>query len=208
MPLNLSIRADVVNILADQPKPADSFLVDSNVWLFLAYTRSAQGNNPPLAYQVHRYPSYVNKALQAKARVLRSGLALAEIAHVIERTEHEIWTRNNATLKFKEYRHNMPDQRENVIGEVESAWFMVKTISIGLDITVDGTLADSALALFKSYPLDGYDILMSAASRQAGVLQIITDDCDFACVAGIQVFTANRSVLEQAKEQGRLLLRS
>lgn len=47
MPLNLTVCADVIDIRADHPKSTDSFLVDTNVWLFLAYNRATQGNNPP-----------------------------------------------------------------------------------------------------------------------------------------------------------------
>ena len=32
----------------------------------------------------------------------------------------------------------------------------------------------------------GYDILMSVASSHAGVVQLITDDCDVSCLSGIQ----------------------
>jgi hypothetical protein len=40
-----------------------------------------------------------------------------------------------------------------------------------------------------------------------GVLQLITDDGDFATVPGIQVFTANRNVINAARSQGKLQTR-
>ena len=40
-----------------------------------------------------------------------------------------------------------------------------------------------------------------------GMIQVITDDGDFATVPGIQVFTANRNVIQTAQTQGRLLNR-
>jgi hypothetical protein len=43
---------------------------------------------------------------------------------------------------------------------------------------------------------------------KAGVSQIITDDGDFATIAGIRVFTANWNVIQPAKDQGKLIVRS
>jgi hypothetical protein len=41
-----------------------------------------------------------------------------------------------------------------------------------------------------------------------GVLQIITDNGDFATVPGVQVFTANRNVIQAARTQGQLVSRT
>jgi hypothetical protein len=43
--------------------------------------------------------------------------------------------------------------------------------------------------------------------RTRGVIQLITDDGDFATIPGIQVFTANRNVVTAARAQGKLLKR-
>jgi hypothetical protein len=43
--------------------------------------------------------------------------------------------------------------------------------------------------------------------KNHGVVQVITDDGDFATVPGIQVFTANRNVISAARSQGKLLIR-
>jgi hypothetical protein len=43
--------------------------------------------------------------------------------------------------------------------------------------------------------------------RSHGVVQVITDDGDFSTVPGIQVFTANRNVIQAARAQGRLITR-
>jgi hypothetical protein len=43
--------------------------------------------------------------------------------------------------------------------------------------------------------------------KNNGIVQIITDDGDFATVAGIQVFTANRTILNAARSHGKLQTR-
>ncbi len=48
---------------------------------------------------------------------------------------------------------------------------------------------------------------MLEAMQREGLTQVITDDSDFATVAGITVFTANNNVIQQAQQQGKLILR-
>lgn len=55
--------------------------------------------------------------------------------------------------------------------------------------------------------VDGYDLFILEAMTAKGVIQVITDDGDFASVPGIQVFTSNRNVLNAAKAQNRLIAR-
>lgn len=47
---------------------------------------------------------------------------------------------------------------------------------------------------------------LEAISRaEAGQVKVITDDMDYAVVPGIQVFTNNGLVIQQATAQGKLL---
>jgi hypothetical protein len=48
---------------------------------------------------------------------------------------------------------------------------------------------------------------MLEAIKNHGVVQVITDDGGFATVPGIQVFTANKNVINAARSQGKLLIR-
>lgn len=43
--------------------------------------------------------------------------------------------------------------------------------------------------------------------EKAGIVQVITDDGDYVTVPGIKVFTANRNVIEAARNQGKLITR-
>jgi hypothetical protein len=94
MAVNYTIRADVVDIRQDTPKPSDAFLIDTNVWYWLTYTRARLADRPPLRYQINDYPAYIGKARSAKAQLYRCGLSLAELAHLIEKTEREIFIRS------------------------------------------------------------------------------------------------------------------
>jgi hypothetical protein len=68
-------------------------------------------------------------------------LILAELAHVIEKTEREICNkRTGNSLNAKEYRHNNLAERANVVAEVESAWEQVEGLAVTVDLTVNEKL--------------------------------------------------------------------
>ncbi|MFB2839275.1 hypothetical protein [Floridanema evergladense] len=201
MAVNYIVQAEVVNIQSDQPKKDDIFLVDTNVWYWLTYTKASTSAN---YYQITDYPTYIAKALAAQSLLLYCGLSLSELAHNIEQTEKQIFS---STLKPKEYRHNYPAERANMVAEIQAAWSQVISIAVSTDITVDEAITNNALTRFSTQPLDGYDLLILEAMDKAGIVQIITDDGDYVTVPGIRVFTANRNVLTAAGTQSKLLIR-
>ncbi|HHT9159848.1 MAG TPA: PIN domain-containing protein [Candidatus Brocadiaceae bacterium] len=203
MAINYTIQADVVDIRQDIPKPDNIFLVDTNVWYWLTYTRA------PKNYQTKDYPSYINKALSAKSQLHKCGLSLAELAHLIERTELEIFSKASGfdKNKKKEFRHNHPKERTNAVSEIQAAWGLVETMSQTIDIQINKHTTDDALSRLSTQILDGYDLFILESIMKAGVVKIITDDGDFSTVPNILVFTSNVNVIQAAKVQGKLLKR-
>jgi len=204
MPINYVIRAEVVDVESDTPQEEDAFLVDSNVWFWMTYTKASHGMEHWRQPLIIIYPDYINTALSAGAKLLWSGLSLAELAHLIEKKERDIF---RADLKPKEFRHNYPVQRVDVVQEIQAAWGQVKTLATPLETRIDETITDAALRRFESQLVDGYDLFILESMARAEVIQVITDDGDFATIPGIRVFTGNRSVLAAACKQSRLLTR-
>ena len=202
MAVRYTVNAEVVDIRKDQPKPEDVFLVDSNVWFWLTYSGASRSSR---TYQLRHYPDYLVNALSFKAKLYQCGLSLAELAHRIEVTEHEIFVLTAGAHELKEFRHNYPKEREDVVAEIQSAWAQVKQMSEPLEILVDEQTTDAALARCQAQPLDGYDLLILEAISKAGVTQVLTDDGDFATVSGIKVFTANINVIKTARANGKLV---
>jgi hypothetical protein len=201
MAVQYAVKAEVVNIQFDTPQKDDIFLVDTNVWYWLTYT---QASTSPPPYQINDYPAYLTKIISAQGLLLYCGLSLAELAHNIEKAEREIFS---TTLKPKEYRHNEPTERANVVAEVIAAWGQVTSIAVSTDVTIDETTTNASLTRFQTQLLDGYDLLILEAMDKAGVVQVITDDGDYVTVPGIKVFTANRNVITAARNQGKLITR-
>jgi len=204
MAISYDVRAEITDITADIPRADDAFMVDTNVWYWLTYPK-ALSLSPK---QLSAYSAYLNKAFSANSRVYYSGLTLAELSHIIEKTEREIYertTRNN--VKPKEFRHNLSGQRTRVVAEIRTVWGQVTQLAESLAITIDDQTVNAALKRLQTEKVDGYDLFILESMKNHGVMQIITDDGDFATVSGIQMFTANRNVIQTAKVQGRLLTR-
>ncbi len=201
MAVNYTVQAEVVDIRSDTPKEDDIFLVDTNVWYWLTYT---QASRSAWRYQITDYPTYISKALSRKSLLLYCGLSLSELAHNIEQTEREIF---NSNLRPKEYRHNYPTARANVVAEIQAAWIQVTSIAVSTDITINEATTNTALTRFSTQPLDGYDLLILEAMEKAGIIQVITDDGDYITVPGIRVFTANQNAIAAASNQNKLLIR-
>lgn len=207
MAINYNVQADVIDIRIDTPQPSDIFFVDSNVWYWLTYTRASLSSQPPRNYQISDYPAYISNALSAKSQLCNCGLSLAELAHLIERTEREIFNRSNDGINSKVFRHNHSVERTNVVTETQTAWSQVKTMSKMVGVQIDDEVTDAALSRLTSQPLDGYDLFILESISNAGVAKVITDDGDYVTVPGIQVFTSNRNVITTAKSQGKLMTR-
>jgi len=211
MTIRLNIQADVINITTDVPQPSDSFLVDTNVWRWYTYSSPAPLRDQQARRKIAQYTPYITKILSASSTMFYSGLILAELAHIIEKAEYEAYKRNRGTtsLSIKEYRHNLPNERANVVAEVQSVWSQVEAIGISADLTINDRVTQSALTRFQTQALDGYDLfLLEAISHaESGKIQVLTDDMDYATVAGTQVFTSNGLTIQQAQRQGKLLVR-
>ena len=200
------IQADIIDIKTDTPQQSDIFFVDTNIWFWQTYTNAAFTAK---RYQITDYPNYINKTRHNGATLTYSGLTLAELAHIIEKTEYDIYVQSNGYLHFKKYRHDYPTERANVVAEVQFTWRRIKKIAIPIDLTVDDATTDAAINRFTTQAVDGYDLLMLEAISKAGAgtVKIITDDMDYSVVPGIEVFTSNKYVIQDAAMQKKLVRR-
>jgi len=207
MTINLNIQAEIIHLCYDTPQQQDIFLVDTNVWLWQTYSQIASART---IKKIQAYTPYIKKARTHGATLVYSGLIFAELTHVIEKTELSIYNeRTKSKLTQKEYRHNYPKERDNVIAAVESAWKQVESLAIPIDLTVNDQTTHAALSRFQRQALDGYDLLLLEAISQSGSgqIKVITDDMDYSVVPNIQVFTNNGLVIQQATQQRKLLVR-
>lgn len=207
--MSLIVRAKIVDIRTDTPISTDRFLVDTNVWYWLFYPRASQALSTPRSYQLTDYPSYIEKAISNKSSLHCCALNFSELAHNIEKVEREIYeNKSNLTINTKDFRHNYVGQRGKILDLINDTWNDVTSISAFLDANLDMLFMQSALSLFPSVSLDGYDLFMAEMALKTGVTQVITDDGDYATVQGLTVFTSNPKIIAEAvKQKNKLITR-
>ena len=203
----IGVKADVVDIRRSCSLP-DHLFVDTNVWSWFTYTRASQASRPPLPHQTYSYPKFLKAVLSSGGQLYHSGLQLSELMHVIEGVEREIYfLATGEDLSSKEFRHEHPTERQRVVAEVTTAWLQIEQSSAPIECTITAELTAAALARFAAEPLDGYDLYFIETLLRSGLTnRVLTDDGDFATVPDIVVYTANKTVLEQARAAGRLMV--
>lgn len=207
MPPIYTIRARIIDIRTDVPRPTDALLVDTNVWYWHAYASAGATPGSATPAQMTVYRDYLQDCAAKGAIVYHTGLSLAELAHLIEQNERDIYAGAVASVTTKEYRHNLPSERTRVVREVQNAWARLKLDSQPLPLVIDDPTTDAALVRFASQPVDGFDLFLLEGMSAAGVKQVLTDDGDYGTVPGLEVFTANPRVIAAARSAGLLLLR-
>ena len=71
------VLADVIDISSDKARSNDSLVVDTNVWLFVAYTRLGSGGKGNSNSKVSIYSNYLLGARTAGSQLNHCGLTLA-----------------------------------------------------------------------------------------------------------------------------------
>ena len=193
--------AGVYDVRVDSPRAGDRFFVDTNVWKFFAYANATTGpKGRPAAKAV--YSKYLMECRKAKATLHWSPLSYAELAHIVETVEMDIYNASApphlVCKHVKEFRFG-DVERLTVVTELQIAWAQVSSLGTALPTPTDENALKAAIALFEGCPLDGYDIFYVNAMRDAGVDAVVTDDVDFIYVPGLRVFTANGKALQQAE---------
>ncbi len=205
----MTVKANVIDLPRHLPRSSDSLLLDTNVLHWMAYEPDVDARSEiKLPYR-----SFIEAATECGASLWHSALSLAELTHVIEKTEFRVWWREQGNplpldtrqgnREMKLFRA-MTEQRERVCSQIERAWKLVRSWSEPIDVPVDHNASTAMLQKLRAHTLDAYDALMLHAMRRSGVNQILTADSDFGDVAGLEVFTAHGYLIGCARSDGML----
>lgn len=227
----MEIRANIVDIREDinSPRSNDNFLVDSNVWIWVCYHRIHNSQRGPRWYQKKYYPSYIEQAIEQDASLFHCELSLSELANRIENTELELFCSEYSTIehskisekeklrqfvanadnqwrkRLKFFRHNCPLMRSEVVKQIRNSWSQVQLASDSLQTQLCEPFANNALCELQNRGVDAYDLLLIQGAIDKNVRKVITDDKDFVTVEGIEVYTANKTIIDMAESKGRLV---
>ncbi|NLW75296.1 MAG: PIN domain-containing protein [Methanomicrobiales archaeon] len=192
------IVSQVVDISQYDPRPKDSFFVDTNVWFWVASQIASQGLSRFRAKQIRIYPDFIKKVLNVKGTLYRSELSFSELSNLIERTEYDIFKKETGIdISPKAYRHEYAHRRPDVIEEIELTWSQVEAMSVSIPVHLTSDFTHKVIERMGNHKLDAYDACMVESLLAEGIpLQIISDDADFSSVGDVTLFTANSGVLD------------
>lgn len=192
------VASQVVDINRYDPRPEDSFFVDTNVWFWVASQIASQGLPKYRAKQIKIYPDFIKKVLNVKGTLYRSELSFSELSNQIEKAEYDAFKKETGIDIFlKAYRHEYAHRRPDVIEEIELAWYQVEAMSVSVPVQLASDFTHKVIKRMESHKLDAYDACMIESLLAEGIpLRIISDDADFSSVGDVTLFTANSGVLE------------
>lgn len=196
------ILSNVIDITSYTPSEQEKFLIDTNVLFWMTYSKGI----PPNQLYLHDYNTFINATLANGSLLFHSGLSLAELAHIIEKTEREIHESViGRKIKTKEFRNDYSNERNDAIKEIQAAWMQVENLASQIELTICPAITSSCISNMPLNTLDGYDLMIHKSMSDSEILNIITHDADYTSVPGINVFTINRNVILAAGNQGKLL---
>jgi hypothetical protein len=219
------VRASVVDIRRECAVPR-RLVCDTNVlyWIFYPSFRSlaSAGGIVPGVYQTTEYARFFTVAHRSQTALCTSAANLGELAKLIEHADLESHCRTDcncpadiavrpgeyfAANQCKKARYHYAGRLPTIRRGVEHVIASVrKAVSIlpGLASTDDEH--QSALSEWLLSYSDYVDALMIAQARRLNMVDILSDDGDFATVSGITLYTANRNVVNAARAAGTLKL--
>jgi predicted nucleic acid-binding protein len=157
-------------------------------------------------YQTNDYPEFIAKAL-GKCSLLASVVNLVELSSIIENKHYEIYKEeNNSKISKKEYRHTLKDERASIVEDIQNAWDSLcqcaEIVNIEANSTTDvNTILDNIAKM----QIDAYDLMILNLMKKQGIKNILSDDSDFATVPYITLYTANPTIIKNARGQGKLI---
>lgn len=187
---------NIVNIRKNIPHHTDKFFVDTNVWFWITYAASNEmyKSSGSWRYQSEAYPQFIEKILDAGAKLYHCPLTFSELANVIEKTEYEL-VYPDQDISRKDFRC-IAEKRVKVLKEIEEAWENIKSMSTCIDIKLTDEYVQRSLVYLKASKLDSYDAFYCELMQKENIKNIITDDSDFIDVKEKAIYTANNKILQ------------
>jgi len=201
----VAVNALVYDIRKYVPTATDTFVVDTNVWRWIAYTKMSLSAHPPP--QATEYPTFIRLAKANGSALLHCGLSLSELSNIIERDEFRQYAASRGVAETdserKKFRRD-PWERGKVTAEIDAAWQQVRGLSTLATVVIDDQTTDACLQHLTKCMIDAYDGFIVEAAIKIGTPHIVTDDVDLCSVPGVSVFTSHPVVIASAAKAGKL----
>lgn len=185
--------AQVLDLSSERPIKGEKYLVDTNVWVWVAYAAfRSEARLLASQYQIENYPRFIEEALTDGAILCHTPLILCELMNVIESIELDIYNNqlSNPRVEKKAFR-KIEAKRQAVIRYINLSIGQVKRMSICIDSNLDASFVERSMGLLSSTKLDAFDSYIATSAKDKKVDYIITDDVDYCDIPKVMVVTAN-----------------
>lgn len=185
--------AQVLDLSSERPIKGEKYLVDTNVWVWVAYAAfRSEAKSMASQYQIENYPRFIEEALTDGAILCHTPLILCELMNVIENIELDIH-KNELSIPHLEKKafRKIEAKRQAVIKYIKLSIGQVKSMSMCIDSNLDASFVDRSMALLSSTKLDAYDSYIATSAKDKKIDYIITDDVDYCDIPKVMVVTAN-----------------
>lgn len=168
------------------------FAIDTNVLYWMHYSRCST-----TGYQIVNYPQFISDLMSRHASFVTTSCNISELLSLVERKEYEIYRASNVVKNIKEFR-KIKSERINVQQELEIIMMQIESMYSIQDFNLDFSLLSKFVDDFTNNRCDTNDYSILTYLKDAGVNNVISDDGDFITYSGINVYTANENIINEA----------
>ena len=183
---------DLKNIDITKIPEHTKFAIDTNVLYWMHYSRCNT-----TGYQIMHYPQFISDLMERHAVFVTTACNVSELLHLVEKKEYDIFKVTNRTISIKDFR-KVRKERENVKQELETIIMQIESMYSIHDFELDFSLISKFVHDFDNHRCDNNDYSILTYLKNAGITNIISDDSDFITYAGMNVYTANNNIINEA----------
>ena len=177
-----------------------SFFLDTNVLYWFTYPRYIINSNYHTKVQATPYYNFVDKLVSNGNPLFTSIYNITEMLHVIEKNEFDLYKINHseADWTIKDFR-KISTERSQLKRNLSTTLSNVKNICEILDFNFTYNILKQFVDDLENHHCDTFDYAILKNCITENKINVISDDSDFSTMEQIYLYTANTTVLSQAK---------
>ena len=172
---------------------SEVFAVDTNVlyWMHSSFDVNAR------KYQTETYPQFISDLISNGNKLVTTIYNCMELLHLIEKRQLDLYNLNNSSeVRLKKFR-NDKNERIGVKEECDVVFEQVKDLYDIKKFIIEIEFLDEFIGQFENHKCDNFDYNTLKYYYSENIKNIITDDQDFISFPGINIYTANKTIINK-----------
>lgn len=173
--------------------------IDTNILLWTFYSNATLVES----YQKNIYPNFLSKAIENKTcSIYTTTYNITELYNVIEKTEYELYLKNNnlseRELSRKQYR-DIYTERKKIQRELKVIYDQISNCINIEEYVINKNFLNEYQKKYDIHRYDVFDFSLIRYCQDNGINNILTDDKDFCSykeiLTTITILTANKNMI-------------